>query len=627
MYNIVSFSFGKRFTNEIFLERVILMTNSIFKVLLPLATLLIIMAAYYIQKKMKKSQLASIFMINFVSVIIWNLGMIGQLFLSEPLGIAPIYFDYIAYIGICFLPIGLLYTGIVFVRTKVKLKRIDLILLAVPFISLFVLWTNDLHHLFYKEYSTQINECVFGPYFIIHTIFSYGAIGVGMLSLIRYNIKNSGFFSKQSILIVIGSSIPTLVNLLATLGVFKTSIYVTPLTFTVALLFYVFAIFKFQFLNITPIALQNVVNHISDSYLVLDENYQIIDFNDTFLKTFHVNSTAIRNVNFFDLLENHKELPVNISVLKSGIQKAHKTGKCIAYEKEFASISKFFNIEITSIDSNKNILGTLILLKDTTQHILDMETIKNNQDKLMERERLASLGQLIGGIAHNLKTPIMSISGAAEGISDLIKEYDASIGDPEVTAEDHHAIAKDMSEWVGKIKAHTEYMSDIITAVKGQAVTFSETQDTYFSVDELLKRVDILMRHELKNALVTLNMYSTVSSLSLHGNVNSLVQVINNMISNAIQAYKGVPNTIIELNVNKQDDSTLDIAIKDFAGGVPKNVQDKLFKQMITTKGKNGTGLGLFMSYSNIRAHFNGTITLDVDEGVGSTFHILLPIS
>jgi len=602
------------------------MTNTIFKILLPLATLLIVAAAIYIQKKMKKSQLTSIFMINFIAVIIWNSGMIAQLFLAEPLGIEPIYFDYIAYIGICLLPIGLLYTGLVFVRTKMKLKRIDLLLVAVPFISLLVLWTNDFHHLFYKQYSIQINECVFGPYFIVHTLFSYGAILVGMLTLIRYNIKNSGFFSKQSILIVIGSAVPTIVNLLATLGIFKASIYVTPLTFTVALLFYVFAIFKFQFLNITPIALQNVVNHISDSYLVLDENYQIIDFNETFLKTFHIKATSIRNENFFRMLQNYPNFAVQSANLKKAIQKAQKTNTCITFEKEFPAISKYFNVEITSIDSNNSVLGTLILLKDTTQHILDMQTIQNNQDKLMERERLASLGQLIGGIAHNLKTPIMSISGAAEGISDLIKEYDASIGDPEVTNEDHHAIAKDMSVWVEKIRSYTEYMSDVITAVKGQAVTFSETQNTDFTIEELLRRVDILMRHELKNALINLQMNTSVTNTcTLHGNVNSLVQVINNMISNAIQAYKGAPNKVIELNVEKQEQN-LRISIKDYAGGVPKEVRDKLFKQMVTTKGKNGTGLGLFMSYSNIRAHFNGSITLEVEEGIGSTFCIILPL-
>ena len=100
----------------------------------------------------------------------------------------------------------------------------------------------------------------------------------------------------------------------------------------------------------------------------------------------------------------------------------------------------------------------------------------------MENERLASLGQLIGGIAHNLKTPIMSISGAAEGLNDLIKEYDASIDDPEVTPADHHDIAKDMFTWTDKIKTHTEYMSDVITAVKGQAVTLSADEQMAFTV-------------------------------------------------------------------------------------------------------------------------------------------------
>ena len=143
---------------------------------------------------------------------------------------------------------------------------------------------------------------------------------------------------------------------------------------------------------------------------------------------------------------------------------------------------KYFNIEINGIRNKNSYLGTLILFKDTTQHVLDMKTSRDNQNMLMERERLASLGQLIGGIAHNLKTPIMSISGATEGLHDLIQEYDASIGDPEVTNEDHHEIAKDMNSWITKIKSYTEYMSDIITAVKGQAVTLSSEQSSNLSL-------------------------------------------------------------------------------------------------------------------------------------------------
>ncbi len=284
------------------------------------------------------------------------------------------------------------------------------------------------------------------------------------------------------------------------------------------------------------------------------------------------------------------------------------------------------NEKILPITSNDEIGELTVAFNDIQKLTKDnIEQINNNQQMLMERERLASLGQLIGGIAHNLKSPIMSISGATEGLNDLIKEYDSSIGDSEVTNDDHHAIAQDMSTWIQKIKSYTEYMSDVITTVKGQAVSLSEDSNTSFEVDELVKRVNILMKHELKNALVNFNVsIKTKPNIVLHGNIVSLVQVINNMISNSIQAYHGEPNKDIDLNIYTKKDKLI-ISIKDYAGGIPKEVKDKLFKEMITTKGKDGTGLGLFMSYSTIRAHFNGNITIDTKPGVGTTFNIILP--
>ena len=206
----------------------------------------------------------------------------------------------------------------------------------------------------------------------------------------------------------------------------------------------------------------------------------------------------------------------------------------------------------------------------------NIEKIHENQNMLMESERLASLGQLIGGIAHNLKTPIMSTSGAIEGLSDLIKEYDSSIDDPEVNSKDHHEIAHDMNEWINKMREYIEYMSDIITAVKGQAVTLSESDAVHFTLDELVKRVDILMKHELKNAIVYLNIgIKTDEKTILNGDINSLVQVINNMISNSIQAYNGKPEQNIDLIIDKKDNNIV-IAVKDYASGLPKKVQEKL---------------------------------------------------
>ena len=282
------------------------------------------------------------------------------------------------------------------------------------------------------------------------------------------------------------------------------------------------------------------------------------------------------------------------------------------------------SLPITSNDEIGDLTSSFNKIQKITKKYVDQ--IHSSQETLMESERLASLGQLIGGIAHNLKTPIMSISGAIEGLSDLIKEYDSSIDDPEVNNQDHHEIAGDMNELIFKVRDYIEYMSDIITAVKGQAVTLSESDTIYFTIDELVKRVDILMKHELKNAIVYLNIGVKIDeNLALKGDINSLVQVINNMISNAIQAYNGKPEQKIDLIIEIKNNNLV-IAVRDYASGLPKKVQDKLFKEMITTKGKNGTGLGLYMSYSTIKAHFNGDIQFETEDGVGTTFYIILPL-
>lgn len=586
----------------------------------------ILLLMYFIDKQKNKNQIKNIFTI----ILLLLLDMCFFVFLggvlSEPLGIPPIYFDYFSYIGSCFLPVCIYFISIAFANSNFVFKRWYLLLFIIPILSLLVLWTNDFHHLFYEVYSINLNETVIGPYVYVYLAYTYIMLAIGLINLLRYSIKNSGFFSKQSILFLIGSIIPIVVNLLGTFSIIPMTIYITPISFAFAIFFHALAIFKFGFLKITPIALQKIVDKISDGYVVINNEDIIIDFNKTFLNMFGLEKVSIRNKNFYEFISKFSYFNINKDELQKCIQEVKTSDDTYSFDKKLTNAEKYFHIEINSIVTDNKFLGILILFKDTTQHMLDLKTIQNNQNMLMERERLASLGQLIGGIAHNLKTPIMSISGAAEGLSDLIKEYDESIGDPEVTNDDHHAIAKDMSEWVEKIKSYSEYMSDVITAVKGQAVTLSENENITFDIDELMKRVNILMKHELKNALIELNTKINVDKNTiLHGDITSLVQVINNMISNSIQAYDGQTNKTIDLTVDKRD-SNLVISIRDYGPGLPKSVQDKLFKEMITTKGKNGTGLGLFMSYSTIRAHFNGDITFETEKGKGTVFNIVLPL-
>ena len=603
--------------------------NEIFT--LPLLSLIISAALItgllvYVLKIKNKTSLQNIFCLDLLCVFIICVGVILQAILSKLCNIPAINFENYIYIGTCFLPVCILFTGKIFSNPNYKLKRIDLFTLIIPITSLIILWTNNFHHLFYKVYSTNISKCVYGNWLIIHNIYSYTLLLIGIIYIIKASGKTSGFFSKQSLLIIAGMSIPIVFNVLGTFKIIPMSVFITPISFAFAMVFFALAIFKFKFLGIAPIALRTVVNRMSDSYIILNENYVVTDFNNTFLNIFKLKDENIRDKNIIKFLEHHQDYGVNIAEFKQYLNSVKGRTETVSFEQGILPFNKFFTVEINNIMDKNNFLGILILFKDITQHKQDIQTIQNNQDMLMEKERLASLGQLIGGISHNLKTPIMSISGAAEGLTDLINEYDASIGDPEVTNNDHHAIANDMREWITKIHSYTAYMSDIITAVKGQAVNLSENENNEFTVDELFKRVNILMKHEISNASLTLAIDVQVpSATTLVGDINSLVQVINNLITNAIQSYNGRKGEEIKVLAQKLDNNLI-ISVIDHGCGMTKEVQDKLFNTMITTKGKNGTGLGMFMSYSTIKGHFNGDITFETEVNKGTTFNVILPL-
>ena len=592
------------------------------------AVFLAILVAFliYLLKKISKTQLQQIFAVNLILLVVSFLFMFLQMQFSSKLNIAPVYFDYFSYIGIIFLPISLYFTALIFTNTKIKFKSKYLLFFIIPMMSLLTLWTNDAHHLFFQEYNINLEECKFGPFFVIHEIYSYFIYTLAIIHLLNYFRKNSGLFSQQLTLVVVGTVFPFVINLLGTLGIIKVTIYITPIALAISIICFALALFKFQLLNSLPIALTKIVNRISDGYIVLNDKNIVTDYNNPFLKIFNIENFDLRQMHIFDVVGLDEFKGLDEETVIKALQAVVDSNETLIFEVEFENIHKYLRLEINSIKTDGIFIGALILAKDLTQHFNDLQTIQSNQSMLIEKERLASLGQMIGGIAHNLKTPIFSISGAAEGLQDLITEYKESITDETVTIQDHIAIANDMYEWVSKIKNYSAYMSDVITAVRGQAVAFADRSNEFFSIEDLTKRISILMKHELQHSLTSLSTSIQVDKdLEIKGNINSLVQVINNLISNAIQAYNGEPNQTIEFNIYK-DTKNVIFSIKDFGQGMSEDVKDKLFKEMITTKGKNGTGLGLFMSASNIKAQFNGDINFSSEPGKGTTFNVIIPI-
>lgn len=594
--------------------------------LLNVSFILLVGIFIYIIRVKRKKQIHSAFLGIIGSLLIWTSGYLGLFYWYYAFSQSLDIFVKIVLTGIILTPSFVFLFGYIFAYNRIKNILKFKLFFIIPIISIVLLYTNDYHKLFYTYFSAEnIKYRVFGPWFIVHTIYSYSLIITGLAFLTYFTIKNSGFFSNQSKLIIIGIIFPFAINILITLQVGNLPYYYESISFSIAIFFFAFAIFKFRFLNIAPIALQRIVDLISDSYIVINEDLEIIDYNKTFVDTFKEILNINRNDSFIDMLTNSSDTEQEkiLEIVLCAIEK--RIASSYEHHIKGDKFDKHFIIEITPINSNDSIIGTIILFKDITDHKRYIETINRNQQTLMERERLAFLGELIGGIAHNLKTPIMSVSGGLEGIYDLIKEYDESIEDKNVTKEDHHEIAKEMEEWIIKLKPHLSYMSEIISTVKDQAVHLNAVTSYSFTLSEMIKRIEILVKNELKLHHCELNMDVRMDeTVEIFGDISSLIQVFDNLIINAIDAY-GEASGEIDLIVEKADDNNILFTVRDYACGMDNDVKNKLFKQMVTTKGKGGTGLGLYMSHSTIKGRFGGDIWFDSEKGKGTTFFIQIP--
>ncbi|MDD5017900.1 MAG: histidine kinase N-terminal 7TM domain-containing protein [Eubacteriales bacterium] len=587
--------------------------------------LLTVMGVYIITAK-KKSLLHYIFFTAVIEVFIWN-GAVLMLNIFS--GNQSLYFfcENMTYFGSALVPVSLVLLGRAYAQPEKRATKKFLLLLIIPIITQIMVWTNGLHHWFYLEYASMGNYNTPGAYFYVHAAYSYILLAITVIMLSYFAIKNSGILSIQAVMIMVGSIIPFLINILYTLNVSGFNAYSTPIAFTFTLGLYLLAMFRFNFLKVTPIALQTVMNRISDSFVVVDTDLNIIDYNKTFTENFHNFSGLRKGGNFYRMLQEADLPNTNFEQLRDMILKATETSETIVedIEIDINGSRQYYTVDFTPIVQRNRCIAVILLFKNITQHIKDMQKIQDNQAILLERERLASLGQLIGGIAHNLKTPIMSVAGGIDQLNWLAKEYIESIGDAQVTGDDHKEIAGEMQQWLAKMKTHMSYMSDIISTVKDQATKFNNPGQTWFTIDEMLKRVKILMQHEIvKNKCKYVQDLKVDSNTRIDGDINSMVQILDNVIVNAIQSYSGKGGDII-LKVTQEENMLL-MTICDFGQGIDDKIKDRLFKEMVTTKGKHGTGLGLYMSYSTIKGMFRGNMWFDSSKEQGTKFYIQLPI-
>ena len=502
-----------------------------------------------------------------------------------------------------------------------------------PIISIIVVWTNPMHHLYYRNFSVIRSEIEFGPYVLVTGLGNYLFLVIPILYMIHFGIKNKNpLYWRQSIMFITSAMVPLIVSIYATFSGKDVSIAATPISFIVTLVMNGFAIFQMHMLDISPVATEHILNAISDSYLVFSDTGLIIKYNRSFEQLFGKAYNIKENKTILECAQYEDKLQSNpFYNLAAALESSVQEGSHVSYEQTLTleldgELTKmYFVVDVSPLEINGRISGFVALFKDITQLRNSMKRLQDSQERMMEQERFAFLGQMIGGLAHNLKTPIMSISGCVSAAEALVDECEESLGDEDVSIDDYREIYGEMRDWYTKIKESTSYMSDIITAIKGQAANISTDENITFTIDEMIKRSMLLMRHELLNSgcKLTLN-YDKTKDIALSGDINNLVQVVGNLLSNAIYAQKQNGGGEIEIEIC-YDKVSLKILVKDRGTGISPNVLEKLFKSMVTNKGTMGTGLGLYISNAVIRGKFNGEMWGENREGGGSIFGISIP--
>jgi signal transduction histidine kinase len=568
-------------------------------------------------------------------VALWALAMLGIKYTDSENAVMLYVWDSLSYPGVAFIAPVMFMSALAMYTGAEKMPRAWLLLLIIPLLTNIMVWTNPLHHLHYQVFSVLRSEVVFGPNIYISGVYTYMCMIAGIYTMVLFAVRNnSRLYFLQSLMYCVGLAVPLLVSIIATTGAMELPITATPISFIVPLITHYLAIYKLHILDIRPIATQHVLDWMTDGYLVLSDSGIVLSYNQPFKETIG-KLYGISENKFLKDCAAEKDIygATALYNLMNSVESCRESQSKISYEQAISmpiadnEFSKYYYItDITPLIINKNLSGFIIIFKDITQVKKSMQQLQDSQSRMMEQERLAFLGQMMGGLAHNLKKPIMSISGCVSAVESLITESEDSLDDSEVTKDDYIEIYAEMNDWLKKVRESCSYMSDIITAVKGQATNASVSYEAVFTMDELIKRTVLLMRHELQSGGCQLIIEDGVDkNITFSGDINGLIQVFNNLITNAIYSMRKTGGTKIYLG-SKKDDTHLSIYVKDTGAGIEPRVRERLFKEMITSKGTKGTGLGLYISNAVVRGKFGGFMWAEDNPEGGAIFGVSIPL-
>jgi two-component system NtrC family sensor kinase len=336
---------------------------------------------------------------------------------------------------------------------------------------------------------------------------------------------------------------------------------------------------------------ENIIESLTVGVAVLDQKGKVIGWNRILEETLSKKKNEVLNKSLIDILGKK-----NFSaIFPSDTQQDFRLLSEISLEMPSGS-KKIFDIAKTPLlDTQMKPYGTIIVFEDITEKI-------SLQQQLLTSEKLASIGLLSAGVAHEINTPLTGISGY---VQILQKKF----------ADSHH------SQILEKIETQTERVAKIIKNLLNFARNPSDSSFHRTDLKENLQEIISLIDYKLKAMNINLELnLRPVKPILAQG--ERLQQVFINIILNAIDAMPEGGTLKIELS---EEDKEAIIKIEDTGTGISNQHLPHIFDPFFTTKGiGKGTGLGLSISYAIIKEH-EGQIQVKSDREKGSLFTIHIP--
>jgi DNA-binding LacI/PurR family transcriptional regulator/signal transduction histidine kinase len=274
-------------------------------------------------------------------------------------------------------------------------------------------------------------------------------------------------------------------------------------------------------------------------------------------------------------------------------------------------------------------LQSASLVRQVESHSLELEnaykTLKSQQQMLLVVEKMASLGRLTAGIAHEMNTPLAAVRSALNTLDALAREYQSSIEDATVTAENHGEIAQEMLQTISLAVKAAEKAAGFVRGIKSQTRDLSAKEYVHFNAVPIIDEALLLLGHNLREKKCNINFDRSGDKIELYGSPLRLAQIVTNLVNNAIDASLANKSGLIVLRLIEHEQEVA-LQVCDQGCGIAEDALSRIFDPMFTTKSfGQSTGLGLTIVHDIMTGEFGGSIEVATQVHQGTTFTLHFP--